>query len=92
MLAKSCTKLEKISTLFVVFFARAHLLLICRILLTNTSRTPLVTYEKQGFSDACILCLPVRRWENSAQAGKRSKKPGKIQHAGNAYICRVIAL
>lgn len=51
MLAKSCTKLEKMSTLFVVFFPGAHPLLICSILLTIASRISLVTYEKQIGSD-----------------------------------------
>src|SRR6185312_13818425 len=54
MLAKSCTKLEKMSTLFVVFFPDAHPLLICSILLTITSRTSLVTYEKRACSDVDI--------------------------------------
>ncbi len=54
MLAKSCTKLEKMSTLFVVFFPGAYPLLIYSILLTITSRTPLVTYERQACSDVGI--------------------------------------
>jgi hypothetical protein len=54
MLAKSCTKLEKNSTLFVVFFPAPRLLLICSRLLTITSRIPLVTYEKQVYPDVGI--------------------------------------
>jgi len=64
------------STLFVVFFSDPPPLLICSRLLTNTSRTPPVTYEKQLFPDAGIRLLTVLRWEYLALDGKKSNNLG----------------